>query len=200
MKSQRKFRTISVALVAGAVILLSECGATAAVRPVPLVHYGVYHNQGYGFTIDYPSAWKRLDPHRGGGGAWVTPVNVPGYSNGQVPGPYHDAVFNALGVINAAMGAGNGLDFHEMLSIVKHKLVPEDRRRGWQVSYGVDGRWIWMLEIQKVGSKAVSYWKSYMSLNTIEEFQLVFPIQRSKEFLPIWNKIDTSFKLGNGVG
>lgn len=48
MKKQGLFRAASsTALIASVMIMSTGCGASAAVRPAPVVHYATYHNQAF---------------------------------------------------------------------------------------------------------------------------------------------------------
>ncbi|MHB1682589.1 MAG: hypothetical protein ACYCYO_07130 [Bacilli bacterium] len=189
---------MSIALVVSVAVMLSGCGISDSIRHAPSLHYATYHNQAYGFLIDYPCTWKKIKMRydTGQGATWISPMNVPGYSNGFYGIPAYDAVFTAFSVVNAAMGTGVGQNFQQMLSEVKH-MTSMERKKGEHVTYGVKGGWIWTQTIQKVGHGAISYRKYYFNLQMIEEFQLIFPTRQSRAIIPIWNRIETSFKIGN---
>ena len=144
MKSKGKFRAVSVALVAGAAIMLSGCGSTIAASSqranqhvtkrdgtaanrqntkIPWEHgailYQTYVNQGYFFSVKYPKGWIISPrPVNGRGRSFTAPSGLQSYTNGNFfsndPRQLHDVGLFAEAGANAVSGVGRGYTFTQM--------------------------------------------------------------------------------------
>ncbi|EPZ40924.1 MULTISPECIES: hypothetical protein [Alicyclobacillus] len=202
-------------LVAGLVactILVAGCDNDNTVKPQtaavskthsPKFDYTTYQNSRFGFVIKYPSSWIAVpDNINLAGSTFVTPSGMPSYDNGlSVPSVSKtDIVLSVGGNINVAYGPSVGQNFDQMVAAYESSYIAGLRKEKnvSSLSYGVvPNKWIWLSYYQKVGKNAIQYKKSYLSLNTIQEFTFTYPSTQIEKYKPILAEFQRTFVPGN---
>lgn len=167
--------------------------------------YSTYHNALYGFSIQYPAAWKR-DPTGTGvfGITLYSLSNVKGFNNG-LSGqgdPYlkaKDIVFDAFGAANADLGASVSENFKQMVADFQTHIAPLHKHDVYY-RWGVRGNYIWVNDISRIGHNALDHHEFYFSLMTVQEFDLYYPANQAAKYEPMFKHIATSFTPGNSPG
>lgn len=168
------------------------------------VHYKTYVNQRFGFSVQYPSTWRiGPRPTDGDGRSFTTPSNISSFDNGDASGvSKSDVLLLAVGTPNAVMGVGQGIDFKQMVEAFR-KFVSTEKKEPGVISESytiIPNKWIVVTLVQRIGSNAVQFRKTYTNLETNQIINLVFPSSQVAKYLPIFKYIASTFKPGNNPG